>query len=173
MGVPKDFFDSLDGNFDKQVEEEAKRQLADENTERWEPEQGDVLKGTFMEVKYLPTKYGIKPMAVIAEAGDSETTYEVWCSPTVLRSAMEDATPPPGTLIGIRFDGFVETPEKTTDGYNMYLVHIPELDDVARATGAAHWAEAVKVGDIRAAKKAQADAAKVSAVPAGPDEAPF
>ena len=172
MGVPKDFFDGLDGSFDKQLEDNAKQMLADENTVRWEPEQGDVLKGVFVEVKYLPTKYGIKPMAVIDEDG-TDSIYEVWCSPTVLRSAMEDREPHPGSLIGIRFDGFIETPERETDGYNMYLVSIPDAPLGQMSEGKAHWAEAVRVGDIRAAKKAQADAAKVSAVPAGPDEAPF
>ncbi len=172
MGVPKEFFDGLDSNFDKQKEDDAKRRLAEENTERWEPEAGDVLKGTFVEVKYLPTKYGIKPMAVVDEEG-TDLMYEVWCSPTVLRSAMEDATPPPGTLIGIKFDGFIETPEGDYDGYNMYLVHIPELEEAAKAVGEAHWLEAEKVGDIRAEKKRKADAAKREDRPQRPDEAPF
>lgn len=171
MSQPEEFFDGLDASFDKQAEDDKAKREADENTERWEPEAGDVLKGVFTEVKYLPTKFGVKPMLVITD-GEGQT-WEVWASPTVLRKAVEERMPHPGSLIGIRFDGFVETPEAEFDGYNMYLVSVPERDSQAATAGRSHWQEASQLGDIKAAQKEKRDTQSKGIPVDRPDHAPF
>ncbi len=157
MSVDKSFFDSLDGEMEKQ----AKQDIADKDANDWNPEnEGDTIKGIFLKVTYIDTKYGVSPLAIVRDL-DSGESHKVWCSRKALRGQMEEAVPTPGTPIGIRYGGFVETPDGNYDGYHLYTVRTPERDADEMKKGYAYWHEArTNVNEVREQAELESDQAE-------------
>ena len=165
MSIPKDFFEGLD----ESLKEQAKENESERDANTWEPEEaGDTLKGIFMKASFVPDKFHpgeFKPVVVIKDI-DTGESVKAWGSRKVLKDQLQEAHPAPGTAIGIRYGGFIETPDSDYDGYHSYTVVCPvQTADEAKA-GADYWT---------AARKAALE--EVATVrenrPQSPSEAPF
>jgi len=160
MSVPKDFFDSLDTEFEKAEKRE-------EGGDTWKPEAGDQLKGIFLNVSYVKGDYGWQPVAVIRNLKD-EASIKVWCSSGILREQVENLAPAPGTPIAIRYDGTKKS-EKGRD-YKVHVVAMPEREEGDEMLGREYWQ---KQEDDAKAKHAEKQEERKATVEDRPDEAPF
>ena len=132
------FFDDLDDNLDKR-RQQREDEFDGEDSETWEPEEGDTLKGVFVQVKYIETRYGIKPLALIKPL-KGDTLTEVWCTRMVLRDEMEGLAPKQGTYIGIRYEG--QQVSQGGNEFHLYTVNVPEQTEEEEAEGRAYWRHA-------------------------------
>ena len=165
MSIPKDFFEGLDETLEQQAKDDA--QERDAST--WEPEDaGDTLKGIFLKVDFVADKFNpgeYKPVVIVKDKDTGDST-KVWGSRKALKSQLVDAHPTPGTAIGIRYNGFMETPEGDYDGYHSYVVVMPDRTPDEERAGADHWTAARKAALEEAASPRATRAPR-------PDEAPF
>ena len=165
MSINKEFFDGLDDTL-------AKKAMTDEQERdagTWEPEEaGDTLKGIFTKVSFVADKYNpgeYKPVVIVKDPDTGDST-KVWGSRKALKSQLVDAHPTPGTAIGIRYNGFMETPEGDYDGYHSYVVVMPDRTPDEERAGADHWTAARKEALVEVAEARDNR-------PQRPDEAPF
>ena len=155
-----DFFDSLDGEFEK-AEKEA------EGGDSWNPEAGEVLKGIFTNVEFVNGKWGWNPVGVIKDIGTQENVT-VWFSSGILKEQIMSLRPSPGTSIAIRYDG--EQKSEAGRNYKKHVVAMPEREEGDVMLGQEYWAKA----EIEAkAKEAAKQEERAEAVANRPDEAPF
>jgi len=166
MSIPKEFFDGLaEGLKDKAALDER-----DDDATTWEPENdGDMVKGIFTKVSFVADKYNpgtFKPVVVIKDIETGENV-NVWGSRKVLKDQLIEAHPLPGTGIGIRYSGFVATPDKDFDGYHLYAVIISDRTPEEAAEGLAHWRAAA----VTAQEAPEPTPERVA--PVGPKDAPF
>ena len=128
------FYDDMEGKLDERKAQRDEEFDGDGNT--WQPDEGDTLKGVFVQVKYIETRYGVKPLALVRPL-NGDALVEVWCSAMVLNEEMEGLAPSQGTPIGIRFEG-LQTSDAGND-YNLHTVMIPERDEAQIAVGQEYW----------------------------------
>ncbi len=119
--------DWLDGVEDRliKVEEE---QSGIENAESWDPEPGDILKGTVIGGKIIPTKYGPAPIINILKDGEEGSqVFTVWCSRSILRGRLAELAPKPGKGISVKYVG-LKQPKKDGNAFHMYVMDVEESD---------------------------------------------
>ena len=162
----KDFFDGLDESLAKQAEDDA----SGRDAATWEPEDsGDTIKGVFLKVDFVADKYNpgqYKPVAIIKDV-DTNESMKVWGSRTALRNHLVENHPTPGMAIGIRYNGFTETPAGDYEGYHSYTVVLPERTSEEMKTGWDHWEAA------RANAKELKTESRAAKAGNRPEEAPF
>lgn len=116
------FFDDVD--LDKQAAQDEE----EFNSADWTPEEGETLNCVVLERKAVKTKWGMKLVLVIRNAGDksggidSGASGNLWCSAVLSRKVL-DAQPAQGSGLAVRFEGKV-TPEKGGNPYNNYTLAV-------------------------------------------------
>ena len=161
MSIDNDFFDSLDGEFEKAEKETA-------GGDAWAPEDGEVLKGIFMQVEYVNGDYGWNPVGIIKDITNQENV-KVWFSSGVLNERMLALKPAPGSSIAIRYDG-QEKSASTGRMYKKHTVAMPDREEGDVILGREYWAEQETTAKAKFAAKQEE---RADAVANRPDEAPF
>ena len=160
MSVDKDFFDNLDEAYDE-------AEKAAEGGDTWKPEAGDQLKGIFLNVTFVKGDWGWSPVGVIRDLSDNESV-KVWFSSGILKEAIMNLKPAPGTPIAIRYDG-TQKSDKGRD-YKKHVVAMPEREEGDVILGKEYWAEQEATAKANEAAKQEERKAQVED---RPDEAPF
>lgn len=129
------FFDDLEEGLDRR-KVKREEEYEGEDSDTWEPDEGDTLKGVFVQVKYIETRYGISPLIMVKPL-KGDKLLEVWCTRMVLRDEMEGLAPPQGTYIGIRYEGMQQS--EAGNDFHLYTVNVPELTNEQVAEGRRYW----------------------------------
>jgi hypothetical protein len=120
------FFDDV--NLDKQAAQDEE----EFNSPDWTPEEGDTLNCVVLDRKVVDTKYGVKLVLVIRNAGDKSggidkgASGNLWC-PAVLTRKVLEIQPAQGSAMSVRFEGKV-TPEKGGNPYNNHTLVVEKTD---------------------------------------------
>ena len=149
------FFDDVD--LDKQAAQDEE----EFNSPDWTPEEGETLNCVVLDRKVVDTKWGLKLVLVVRNAGENSggiakgASGNLWC-PAVLARKVLDIQPAKGSGMSVRFEGKV-TPEKGGNPYNNHTLAVENtnpawwagvrdrLDENPR--GQTPQAQAVKEGD--------------------------
>jgi hypothetical protein len=94
--------------------------LLDIEPQRWEPEPGEKLWGTVVEVNEFLSSYGsgdVKILVILADDGSGY--WSVLCARTALRSQVEEKGVTEGDHIGIKYLG-----TRGEKGYHAYRVRV-------------------------------------------------
>lgn len=89
-----------------QVWQQLKQELEAQKTatEQWNPEPGEILLGTLLEVKTVEGEYGPCDLATLQEA-ETGKTIAVWLKHKILKQQWDSQNPQPGARIGIKYLG--------------------------------------------------------------------
>ena len=110
---------------EKKLDEGLKDDKAAAEAEEWMPESGDSLRGIFLKATQVDTQDGPSYVCIVLEI-DSGDSLKVWASRKLLKEAMVDIAPAPGSMIVIKYDGLVEVPEGFD--FHMYKVAAEKTD---------------------------------------------
>ena len=98
-----------------EVEHQHQEAIADATT--WSPKEGDLLKGTLLEVKYINTKFGWTYMINLVDA--DKQAWTVWCGRTLLKNALLDKAPGLNKGIAIKYHGMKQGKEFKYHDYTL------------------------------------------------------
>lgn len=90
----------------------------------WRPDKEDaaVLIGEVVEISKRETEYGVYPIVTVRQEDGTEKAIHALHS--VLKNELIRQRPQPGEKIGVRYNGFVATPDGKFKGYESYTVKI-------------------------------------------------
>lgn len=140
--------------------------------EAWRPDKEDskVLIGEIVEISKRSTEYGVYPIVTVRQEDGTEKAIHGLHA--VLKNELIRQRPQPGEKIGVRYDGFVATPDGKYKGYEKYTVK------VEREAHAFDWANIGAVDDdyfdnVPDAPAEQSTPDIASPAGAGEDDIPF
>ncbi len=111
-----EWIDDAEEMVNQQQQDQAK--LGD--TTNWNPEEGDILAGTLLEGKIVPTKYGDTHVMFVEDA--DEKVWMVWCGNTTLKNALLSQAPKPGNGVSIKFDGMKKATKPGGNDYKAFYL---------------------------------------------------
>jgi len=118
------WLDSVDDRLEK-IEAE---QDSIQNSKTWEPEPGDVLKGTVVGGAIVPTKFGPAKIVNVLENGEEGgQVFTVWCSRKIIADRLTALAPKPGKGISVKYVG-LKQPKRDGNAFHMYVMDAEESD---------------------------------------------
>jgi len=99
MVVMNDWLDDAEA----QLEIESGQQEALDDAKTWKPKLGEILKGTMIGAKYLPTKHGWTHLINVLDTDGQ--AWDVWCGSKLLKEGLMTKHPAMGKGVAIKYKG--------------------------------------------------------------------